>query len=109
MGVHWSGGGRVSCAGVSIPGCAATVGAVVGVHMWGPGSGSTVVCTPGGGGHIGAGLICCMNPRSMEQSVSMVASCSSVGAVGGHVRVELMVWRAWIILSSVMGFGLGRL
>ena len=55
------------------------------------------------------GLLCCVNPQSMEQSVSMTTSCNSLGAVRAHVSLDLMVWRAWIILSSVVGEKSGRL
>ena len=75
------------------------VGIIVGVSMGGPGIGAMVACTPGGD----------MYPRSMEPSISMAISCTSLGVGEAPVSEELMVWRACIILSLVVGFGLERL
>jgi hypothetical protein len=39
----------------------------------------------------------------------MVFSCMSLGAVTDCAIVVLMAWSAWMILSSVVMFGLGSL
>ena len=45
----------------------------------------------------------------MVWSVLMVVSCMSLGAVGAAAMVVLIACSAWMILSSVVMFGLGSL
>jgi hypothetical protein len=45
----------------------------------------------------------------MVRSVLMALSCMSLGAVADCAIVVMMAWSAWMILSSVVMFGLGSL
>ena len=45
----------------------------------------------------------------MVLSVLIAVSCMSRGAVGAAAMVVLIAWSAWMILSSMVMFGLGSL
>ncbi len=76
-------------------------GGIIGV---GDGVG-TSAGTPGGGGVQG----CWVYVLRMDRSVSMAVNCSSAGAGVIRPMVVLIVCKAWIILSSAVMCGVGRL